>query len=50
MPIGVLKAVLYAYSTSSSFCDQSLLDMFTIFSKMFLNSLFDISAFIFDCG
>ncbi|MED6178874.1 hypothetical protein PIB30_111625, partial [Stylosanthes scabra] len=44
MPIGVLKAVLYAQSASSSFLDQSFLDALTTFSKILLSSLFETST------
>ena len=50
MPIRVLKAILYAHGASSSFCDQSFLEMFIVFSNMFMISLFEIFAFPFDYG
>ena len=49
MPIGVLKVLLYAHNASSNFCDQSFVDMFTVFSNMFFISQFEISVYPFDC-
>ena len=48
MPIGILKVVLYAHNESSNFCDQSFLDMFTIFSNMFFISPFDVHLIVDD--
>ena len=42
--MGVLKAVLYAHSASSSFKDQSLLLELTVFFRIFFISLLEISA------
>src|SRR3954469_7101042 len=50
MPMGVLKAVLYAQSASSNLVDQSVLDVRTIFSSILFNSLFDTSTCPLVCG
>ena len=42
--MGVLKAVLYTQSASSSFRDQSLLLKLTVFSRIFFISRLEISA------